>query len=139
VLRARAAPPGGDPDLRIYRIAPYGRLVGRSVGPLVLNPPRHPIGTLTSPGDFEHVDPTAKVVPWTRVDGTITGPGVAVRRTVAVAVNGRIAGLAIVDEHSEYHGLLAPQLFASGRNDVVAYLVVRTPRALRLVAVQPRS
>ena len=105
----------------------------------MLNPPRHPVGTITSPGSFEHVDPTARVVPWTRVDGTITGPGVAVRRTVAIAVNGRIAGLAIVDEHSQYHGLLAPDLFASGHNDVVAYLVVGRPRALRLVAVQPGS
>ena len=34
VLRARAAPPGGDARLRIYRIGPYGRLVGQAVEPL---------------------------------------------------------------------------------------------------------
>ncbi len=136
VLHARDAPPGGDPRLRIYRIGPYGRLVGQLVGPLVRNPPRHPVGTITSPGDFEHVDPATRVVPWTRVDGTIAGPGVAVRRTVALAVNGRIAGLAIVDELSQYHGLLAPQLFASGHNNVVAYLVVGRRSAAHLVAVQ---
>ena len=139
VLRARAAPAGGDPKLRIYRIGPYGRLVGRSIGHLVLNPPRHPVGTITSPGGFEHVDPAARVVPWTRVDGTITGPGVAVGRTVAIAVNGRIAGLAIVDELSQYHGLLAPQLFASGHNDVAAYLVVGRRNSPHLVSVQVRA
>jgi Sulfatase len=136
VLRARAAPPGGDPELRIYRIAPYGRLVGRLAGPLVANTFRRPIGTITSPGDLEHVVPDARVVPWTRVDGKITGPGVTGRRTVALAVNGRIAGLAIVDELSRFHALLAPQLFAAGHNDVVAYLVTGRPRAPRLIPMQ---
>jgi len=100
------------------------------------NSPPSPVGTLSSPGDFDKVDPAARVNEWTRVDGTINGPGVAVRRTVAIAVNGRVAGLAFVDERSQYHALLAPTLFASGHNDVAAYLVSGRPNAPRLVAVQ---
>jgi hypothetical protein len=136
VRRARAAPPGGDPRLRIYRIGPFGRLVGQAVAPLRRNPRTPPVGTITSPGDFDTVDPAARVNEWTRVDGTISGPGVAVRRTVAIAVNGRIAGLALVDEHSQYHALLAPTLFERGHNDVAAYLVAGRPRAPFVFPVQ---
>jgi hypothetical protein len=136
VRRARAAPLGGDPRLRIYRIGPYGRLVGQEVEPLQRNSSASPVGTLSSPGDFDNVDPAARVNKWTRVDGTINGPGVAVRRTVAIAVNGRVAGLAFVDELSQYHALLAPTLFASGHNDVAAYLVTGRPSAPHLIAVQ---
>jgi hypothetical protein len=136
VRRARAAPRGGDARLRIYRIGPYGRLVGQEVEPLQRSSPTAPVGTLSSPGDFDNVDPAARVNEWTRVDGTINGPGVEVRRTVAIAVNGRVAGLAVVDERSQYHALLAPTLFASGHNDVAAYLVTGRPRAPRLIAVQ---
>jgi len=136
VRRARAAPRGGDTRLRVYRIGPYGRLVGQEVEPLQRSSPTSPVGTLSSPGDFDNVDPAARVNEWTRVDGTINGPGVEVRRTVAIAVNGRVAGLAFLDERSQYHALLAPTLFASGHNDVAAYLVTGRPSAPHLIAVR---
>lgn len=136
LLRARAAPAGGDPKLRIYRIGFYGGLVGQPVQGIVQNTAAPPVGSLTSAGDLDHVNPAARVVPWTRVDGKVSGPGVAMRDTIAIAVNGRIAGLAIVDELSQYHGLLAPQLFAKGRNTVVAYLVQGLPISPHLVRIQ---
>ena len=125
------------PELRIYRMGPYGRLVGQAVEPLATNS-RDAAGrhALVAGRLRQRRSGGTRVNEWTRVNGKITGPGVTVRRTVAIAVNGRIAGLAIVDELSQYHALLAPTLFASGHNDVAAYLVTGRPSAPRLVAVQ---
>jgi hypothetical protein len=132
VLRARAAPPGGDPALRVYRIGRYGGLVGRPAAPLVSGArPRR--GTLSTPGSWNDVDPSSDSVPWTTATGTVTG---VKEGTVAVAVNGRIAGLADVTAGGRYDAMLAPTLFRAGKNDVTAFLVTGLPRSASLLPVE---
>jgi hypothetical protein len=135
VLRSRAAPPGGDPALRVYRIGPYGALIGRPAAPLVSHSPSRR-GTLSTPDGWNNVDPSADYVPWTTATGTITGVRAG---TVAIAVNGRVAGLALLTAGGRYDAMLAPTLFRAGKNDVTAYLVAGLPSSPRLVAIAPAS
>ena len=131
VLRSRAAPPGGDPALRVYRIGRYGRLIGRPAAPLVSASLTRQ-GTLSSPGGWNDVDPNSDAVPWTTANGTVTGRPAG---TVAIAVNGRIGGLALTTAGGRYYAMLAPSLFRAGRNDVRAFLVSGRPKSPRLVPI----
>jgi hypothetical protein len=80
------------------------------------------------------VDPDARSVPWAIAHGTVTRvlPG----RSIALAVNGRIAGLALVDKKREYHALLAPKLFVRGTNTITPYLVGGKPNLPKLFPLQ---
>jgi hypothetical protein len=135
VLRFRTAPPGGDPALRIYRVGPYGGLIGRRAAPFV-RASLSPRGILSRPGVWNHVDLDSDDVPWTTASGAVAGRSSG---TVAIAVNGRVAGLAAITRGGLYYAMLAPTLFRAGKNDVKAYLVSGLPRNPRLVAIAPAS
>jgi hypothetical protein len=138
VLRFRAAPPGGDPALRLYRAGPYGSLIGRRAAPLVSHSASPLEGTLVTTGDWDNVDPAARSIPWAGAHGTVTGA--ATGQAVAIAVNGRVAGLAVAQETGEYYAVLAPGFFRKGRNDVVSYVIEGRPRAPKLSPVTtPKS
>jgi hypothetical protein len=128
VLRGRASAAGGDPDLRLYRAGPYGRLLGRRVSSF-------PIGGAGSSATvdhlerYAHVDVHAHRVPWAYVLGTLDGPnGVP----IAVAANGRLVGFAETwsvkpGHHTPWWTVLPPQLLRDGRNDIAVYEVKGTP------------
>ena len=85
---------------------------------------------------WNDVDPNSDDVPWTTAAGTVTGRP---SRTVAIAVNGRIGGLALTTAGGRYYAMLAPTLFRAGKNEVTAYLVSGSPRSPRFVAIVPAS
>jgi hypothetical protein len=133
VIHSMAAPPGGDPALRLYRIGPFGRLTGLETDGLVQPTPKWLRGTLTTPARWEHVEPDARSVPWAYAHGK--APRVAPGDSIAIAVNGRVAGLARVDQKHEYNALLAPTLFLAGTDTVTPYLVRGTPKAPKLLPI----
>jgi hypothetical protein len=133
VLESVAAPPGGDPGLRLYRVGKYGALTGQPAEPLVQAAPPWLTGRMTTPRRWEHVVPDGRAAPWAIAHGRVrrVTPG----RTVAIAVNGRIAGLARVDRKGQYDAPLSPELFVAGTNTVTPYLVRGTPHAPRLLPI----
>ena len=132
VLRSRAAPPTGDPALRLYRIGLYGQLVGTSTARYARESQPQLRGTLSTPGGWNNVDPKSDSVPWTVAAGTVTG---VTSRSVAIAVNGTVAGLAVVTAGGQYYAMLAPQFFTTGKNDVTPYLVTGLRSSPRLTAI----
>ncbi len=131
VLGARAVAPGSDPGLRPYRIGPYAELIGRSPDGLV--DPRAPGPTSVSIGDaarFDNVDPAARSVPWTWIEGRAVGA--RADQSLAVAVNGRIAGLSSTDkqgsgEDGYYLVALSPAFFQPGGNEIRVFAISGTP------------
>jgi hypothetical protein len=131
-LAARASSATGDPALRLYKIGPYGDLIGREV----------PAGgdaagltaSLDDPGRFQRVDPTSRRVPWTQVSGTIDCP--PSETPLAVAVNGTVAGLtASYDETPgdpdgcTFWAELVPGLFRPGANEITLFAISGPPGA----------
>ena len=116
---------GGDPALRLYRIGPYGGLIGTSVAGRPAGPAQRARRSVRDASKFDAVEPTAHYIPWTWIAGDLTG--VAPGRTVAVAVDGVIAGTSVAIRDPQgvvgYWGLLVPQYFRLGPNQVGLYLV----------------
>jgi Sulfatase len=138
-LAGRASDATGPPDLRLYKIGPYGDLVGRPAAPLVSTTTPTVTGTLEHPSEFDDVHPTAASIPWTFVQGTLNTPKTGV--PLVVAVNGVIAGVAESEQTNafaataEFWSTLPPQMFRRGGNQVVVYQVTGTPGAPHLVEV----
>jgi hypothetical protein len=124
VLQGRAAPPGGDPALRIYRMGPYGDLVGQRAGPYIGAPQSAGLA-LRDPEKFDNVDKSAEVIPWAYDQGFVgplTKPG-----WVAITLNGTIAAVSPVSPLEQGGGFLEfvvpPELIRDGKNTVGAYFV----------------
>jgi Sulfatase len=124
VLSAAVGSSDAEPELRLYRLGVYGELVGTEVDRLTMHPERVVRGEFTSPSNFRHVDPDAAFLPWVSIAGRVTG---AHDQYVAIAVNGRIAGLGRLGaqrgEAARYTAMVAPTLFVRGTNDVTAFLL----------------
>ena len=73
-LAGQASVATGPADLRLYKIGPYGDLVGRAAAPLVSSTNPGLTGTLEQRSQFDDVDPTASSISWTFVQGTLTSP-----------------------------------------------------------------
>ena len=136
VLRARAGVGGPDDGLELWRAGSYGQLVGNQAAALVA--PGAPVVAVAfdDDPDFEHVDPTAKAIPWADLRGSVALADE--RRPVAVAVNGVVAAVTetsgrIDDAHTAFAAVLPPKLFRRGRNDVRLYVVTGTPEDPHLV------
>jgi hypothetical protein len=113
-----------DGPERIYRVGPNQELLGepaRSAGlePLDVD--------FVYGADYANVDPSSPFVP-SHVVGRVEGGGEG-GREIAVAVNGRIAGvgetftLGTGDEGELVSVIVPPSSFTPGRNDVRVYLV----------------
>jgi hypothetical protein len=139
VRRAAASTAGGDPALRLYRIGPYGALVGRRVTSLLDPSAPASVGRISDRRAFQRVDAGGRDISWAYVHGSVRA---APDQAVAVAVNGVIAGMATIvpappdAPRRLYSATLAPQLFVDGRNDVRLYLVSGSPSDPRLVPVR---
>jgi Sulfatase len=143
VLKARAAPAVGEPDLRIYRIGPYPDLVGKQVAPMIdtggTAPTRATVSTLSL---FKHVRPGAPKDPWTYVEGYLNGAPKPV--PIALAVNGVVAGLTIANPfqgttNGFYFAVLSPKMFHAGANDLTMYAISGPAAAPRLVPIHIRT
>ena len=127
VLGVQPVAPGPDPSLRPYRIGPYAALIGRA--PDAMIGPRAPGPTSISVGDgsrFDNVDLAAHFVPWTWIEGRAVGAGGD--QALAVAVNGRIAGLSSIDKlgsgtEGYYLVALSPTFFRAGANEIKVYAI----------------
>jgi hypothetical protein len=139
VLRASTPPAGGDPALRLYRLGPFGPLVGQPVDRLIDRGATPTDGTIDDPERFAGVDAGGSDIDWTFVDGTVRADAT---RPLVVAVNGVVAGVATSlptapgSPDSQFWATLAPELFRDGRNDVALFLVTGTPLDPHLVPVR---
>jgi hypothetical protein len=106
----------GDEKLRLYRVGPYGALVGRRVDSMRAGSRSERRATLEQLDAFRDVDLRSGTVP-ALVWGSLDGPG-----TVVVAVNGTIAGVSptFVDEKvaNRFAAMVPDTLMRNGRNRV---------------------
>lgn len=123
-----------DPD-RLLGVGPYAGIVGRPVSSFPTTDA--PAGRIP-PRLVRRVDPTAAEQPWLGLRGRPFGPGV---RHVAVAVNGRIAGLGLVPESPRGRRVgvditLDPTAFAAGTNEVRTFSITGPPTAPTLTPIR---
>jgi hypothetical protein len=125
VLKARAAPAGGPSSLRIYRMGPYGHLVGKAADPYVDDGPVAGGLALRDPERFDDIDKSAEVIPWAYSQGFV-GP-LEKFSWVAVSINGTIAAVSPVSPLEKGGGFLEfvvpPELVRDGKNTLEAYFV----------------
>ncbi len=146
VLQGRASASTAAPDLRLYQIGAYGKLVGARAAPYVdrsgSGSPPH--GTINHSGRYDDVDPKASDIPWQYLEGTID---LKMDQTLAVAVNGTVAGIGTIAQISntfykassftnDWWASIAPSLVHRGKNHIELYQVLGTPAEPRLVPVR---
>jgi hypothetical protein len=113
-----------------FGVGPYRDLVGRRVAALG---PRADGGgrvTLGNAGDFEGVDLGSRHLPAGRTYGYIDRAEEPVA-AVAVALNGRVAGVAPASPGEDTYGfaaMLSDRFLRDGQNDVRVYAVAGDPR-----------
>lgn len=129
LLTTSASHATGDPALRLYRIGPYGTVIGQPAARFVSATGRPPAATLEDPEKFQQVRLHSATIPWAYATGTVNVPRL---RWVAVTVNGTIAGLAQTVRtgtagQSEYAVVLPPSLVREGKNDIKIFAVSGDP------------
>lgn len=131
VLGARAAVPG-DPALRIYRVGPYGGLVGVPRSDVARRPGGSTRFVVANPQHFTAVQPAAPVAPWLRVSGTAAPARAGV--DVAVIVNGTVGAVTRTmvtapGGPATWWARVPPQLFRPGGNQVEVREIGGSPAA----------
>jgi hypothetical protein len=115
--------PETDPDWAFYKVGPFRDLIGRRVDEPAAGPASPLEVRIDDPGAFASVDPAGGSVPGLLLGNVLTDANA----TIAVAVNGRIAGVSgtFADNAGPRRfGVLVPDfLFVEGRNDVRLYTV----------------
>ena len=125
VLRARAAPPGAVPRLRIYQRGEFGPMVGRAVPDYHRAAPGPAAAKIQHLEWFARIDPNAFDAPWIWNTGNVSG--VAIETPLAIASHGRI--IAVTAAQLPTNGvapftfLVPPTLLAHGRNDLSVYVI----------------
>jgi hypothetical protein len=109
----------------LFVSAPYRPLLGRAVAtlPVADSSDRVVITDEATRALLERYDPALPFVP-SPLPGRISGDGARVGRTLAVAVNGRIAALATtygVRDSTQFSALAPEWAFHNGRNEVEVY------------------
>ena len=139
VLKAQATSASGEPGLRLYRVGPYGALIGASVagrvGPSASGRATVP-KALTAP-----IDPEAHDARWARPAGLLQG--VAPDTWLAITVDDTVVGLTRAyvrdDGITIYWAELATSLVRRGAHRIGAWEVsgpASSPRLARLTVVQ---
>ncbi len=144
VIRQQAVPAAtGDPGLRVYRIGPYGPLLGQNVSDFAAAPTSSPSqvylgGPLVEQfrggpaPEYDMLDPKADKVPWAYLQGILDNIGEGT--WIAIALNGRIVGLGEGlplggTASGTLTAILAPQLVTAGPNEVTLYGIGGDPTA----------
>ena len=112
-----------------FGLGPYRDLVGRRVASVPAARRRGARAELRK----QSADPSSRYLPAARVSGAIRGARPPAR-TVAIAVNGRVAGVApaFPGRGIEFFSLIVDPRYFGGANQVRAYAVRGTPRRPRL-------
>ena len=113
--------PGGGPD-DLYAFGPHRALVGTAPPPNVKSDPGVR-ARLENPQHLAAVDPTSGYIP-AHITGSISG--MAAEQPLAVAINGRIAGVGWTFQLKgkiRMAVLTSPRYFAPGRNTVEVYRI----------------
>lgn len=140
-LAGRASDAGGPTKLRLYRIGPFGALIGRRAAPLVTATTAGARATVPDRERFDDVDPNAASIPWAWLEGRLdTGP---TPEPMAITVNGVIAGLTQSSPRgagsADFWATLSPDAFRRGQNVVGVYLIRGTPASPQLERVRLRE
>ncbi len=136
VLKHQTVAPGGEKSLRVYRVGPYGGLVGRSVSELPVGPVTRP--TLANVGGvpkYDFIDPDAYIAPWTYLEAIISN--LDEDTWIAVGLNGKIAS---VGQALPFQGkptgilttIVAQQFAVKGPNQIKLYAISGSPDAPQL-------
>lgn len=144
LLAADPIPGSPDDPLRLYRLAPYGDLVGRSVEDLPTGDAVTLSGWVDDLDAYDDVDPEGKDVP-AYLSGQFQISGTYRRRFLAVALNGRIAGWSEIyapgylvfgnqpgREGWKWWTMVPPEFLNRGRNEVAFYLMEGEPDSVEL-------
>ena len=138
VMTAAASRTSGDPHLRVFRIGPYGSMIGSQVSAYGHGPASTLRAQIVDPGRFDRVDVHASKLPWVWNEGMVQG----MRRSswLAVAANGRIVAVAepilVADGRARFSFLIPPLLVEAGRNHVVVYVIGGPPSAPTLAPIR---
>ncbi len=146
VIKHRAVPETGDPGLRVYRVGPYGELLGRMASDFPIAPPSQPsLAHIGGPliesfrggpaPRYDVLDPRADLVPWVYFEGLVDN--LSDDTWIAIALNGKIVG---VGQGLPLDGkttgvltaVLAPQLVTAGQNTLALYALDGPPSAPEL-------
>jgi hypothetical protein len=128
----RAWTQGGPVAQRLYRVGPYGALLGRDAKPLTGSRLAGATATLDDPARFRSVHPRARRAPWTYISGTIHGD-VPADASLAITVNGVVAGLSgayldpLKPDQRSFWGMLEPGAFRRGENDIGVSVIKGSP------------
>lgn len=137
VVRARASDASGDPATRLYRLGPFGSLVGRPTASRRVSHSSVRGASVTAIGGFAHVDVRSLRPLWTFAREHVqVGPN----QWIAISVNGVIAGLARTGPGPgtthDISAMLAPNTFRNGANDVRSFVIRGTPQDPELVPIR---
>ncbi len=126
------------PDLRLFRLGPYGDLVGRPLATVRDDTAAAFTGAVDDPGRLDAVDPAARDIPWVYLQGTTDTPDAGI--PLAITINGTIAALAQTypgpDGTTIWWAIAAPQAFRSGGNELRLSRIDGGPDAPRLSEVR---
>jgi hypothetical protein len=115
--------PDADPDWAFYEVGAYRDLIGRRIEQLATGTASPLEVKIDDPGTYASVDPGSGTVPGLLLGNVVTDADA----TIAVAVNGRVAGVSgtFADNAGPRRfGVLIPDfLFVDGRNDVRLFAV----------------
>jgi hypothetical protein len=109
----------------LYTQGPQGELLGRRVSELPVAPQAADVGTIDHEATrrlLAAMDPDLPFVP-SLLQGHVEGDGARTGRTLAVAVNGRIAAVATIYSDERFSALAPESAFRAGENDVEFYWV----------------
>jgi hypothetical protein len=135
MAQGRTRPERGPAGL--YAVGPYGDLVGRSVRDTPSAPAAGAAAEVDRPGRYTKVDRAAPRLP-AQVRGRLTSAGSGEEPSwIAIALNGRIAGLGRVygDDERLFRSMADESAFRDGRNELELFLVRGAPGAARLEPV----
>jgi hypothetical protein len=107
---------------RVYRIGPHRSLVGRPVAALRVRERARGRVEITDPALLGSVDPSSGFLP-SYVEGNVSG--VAGGRPLAIALNGRIAGVTRAFADGLFAVLVPERTLRAGRNAVEVFVVRR--------------
>jgi hypothetical protein len=122
----------------LYTQGPHGKLLGRPVSELSVATPSADMATIDHEATrrlLAAMDPDLPFVP-SLLQGYVEGDGARTGRTLAVAVNGRIAAVATIYRDERFSALAPESAFRAGENDVEFYWVDGAAGAERLTPLR---
>jgi hypothetical protein len=133
VLGRGAAAPEPTADWRVYRVGPFGHLLGQRAAPWIAAGAPIP-GTLDDPARYSRVVPESPRTPWVRFHGTLRAGRSGT--PIAFVVNGVVAATTwtyrVPGGGLEFWGTVPPAAFRPGANEVTAHVIEGPGSAPRL-------